>query len=74
MLAKKKTYFIDGGLMKEQFFTDVDCLFDGSFSKREIVSAIQDLQLSNNTVIRRIPVISTYIETQLKTDLVMTGS
>lgn len=69
MLAKKKKPFIDGELFKELFLTGADCLFDGFSNKREIVSAIQDLQLSNNTVTRRIHAISTDIQTQLKTDL-----
>lgn len=69
MLAKKKKSFIDGELFKKIFWTGADCLFDGFSNKREIVSAIQDLQLSNNTVTRRIHAISTDIQTQLKTDL-----
>ena len=69
MLAQKKKPFIDGELFQELFLTGADCLFDGFSKKREIVSAIQDLQLSNNTVTRRIHAISTDIQTQLKTDL-----
>ena len=69
MLAKKKKHFIDGELFKELYFTGADCLFDGFSNKHEIVSAIQDLQLSNNNVTRRIHATSTDIQTQLKTDL-----
>ena len=67
MLAKKKP-LIDGELFKELFLTGANCLFNGFSNKLEIVSAIQDLQLSNNTVTRRIHAISTDIQTQLKTD------
>ena len=69
MLTKKKKPFIDSELFKELFLPGADCLFDGFSNKREIVSAIQDLQLSNNTVTRRIHAISADIQTQLKTDL-----
>ena len=69
MLAKKKKPFIDGELFKELFLTSADCLFDGFSNKHEIVSAIQDLQLSNNTITRRIHAISTDIQTQLNTNL-----
>lgn len=69
MLAKKKKPFQDGELLKEAFLTGADCLFEGFSNKREIMSAIQDLQLSNNTVTRRIHAISTDLQTQLKTDL-----
>lgn len=74
LTEKQKNHSIDGELFKELFLTDADCLFDGFSKKREIVSAIQDLQLSNNTVTRRIHAISTYIQTQLKTDLEICGS
>ena len=63
MLAKKKKPFIDGELFKELFLTGADCFFDGFFNKREIVTAVKDLQLSNNTVTRRIHAISTHIQT-----------
>lgn len=69
MLAKKKKPFQDGELLKEMFLTGADCLFEGFSNKREIMSAIQDLQLSNKTVTRRINVISTDIQTQLKSDM-----
>ena len=68
MLAQKKKPFIDGELFQELFLTGADCLFDGFSKKREIVSAIQDLQLSNNTV-TRMNAISKDIQTQLKTHL-----
>ena len=69
MLAKKKKPFIDGELLKELFLTGADCLFDGFSNKRKIVAVIQDLQLSDDTVTRRIHGISRDIQTQLKTDL-----
>ncbi|KAG8233889.1 hypothetical protein J437_LFUL005216 [Ladona fulva] len=69
MLAKKKKPFQDGELLKEAFLTGADCLFEGFFNKREILSAIQDLQLSDNTVTRRIHDISKDMQTLLKSDL-----
>ncbi|XP_023232148.1 zinc finger BED domain-containing protein 5-like [Centruroides sculpturatus] len=69
ILAKKKKPFQDGELLKEAFLTGADCLFEGFSNKREIMSAIQDLQLSDNTVTRRIQAISKDMQTQLKSDL-----
>lgn len=69
ILAKKKKPFQDAELLKEAFLTGADCLFEGFSNKHEIMTAIQDLQLSNNTVTRRIHAISTDLQTQLKTDL-----
>lgn len=67
MLAKKKKPFQGGHLLKETFLTGADCLFEGFSNKRETISAIQDLQLSNNTVARRI--CPTHIQNQLKSDM-----
>lgn len=46
-----------------------DCLLQKFPSKCEILSAIQDLQLSDNTVTRRIHAISSDMQTQLTDDL-----
>ena len=69
IFSKKKNAFINGDLFKELFLNCDDCLCDGFSNKIEIVSAIQDLQLSNNTVTRRMHAISTDIQTQLNADL-----
>ncbi|XP_023225070.1 zinc finger BED domain-containing protein 5-like [Centruroides sculpturatus] len=69
ILAKKKKPFQDGELLKEAFLTGADCLFEGFSNKCEIMSAIQDLQLSDNTITRRIQAISKDMQTQLKSDL-----
>jgi hypothetical protein len=55
--------------LKEAFLTGADCLSEGFSNKREIMLAIQDLQLSDITVTRRIQVISSGMQTQLKSDL-----
>jgi hypothetical protein len=49
LLAKKKKLFQDGELLKEAF--------EGFSNKREIMSAIQDLQCPDNTVTRGIRII-----------------
>jgi hypothetical protein len=69
LLAKKKNAFQVGELLKEAFLTGADCLFEGFSNKREIMSAIQDFQLPDNTVSRRIQVISSDMQTQLESDL-----
>ncbi|KAK5639489.1 hypothetical protein RI129_011981 [Pyrocoelia pectoralis] len=70
MLAKKKKPFQDCKLLKEAFLTGLDCLFEGFFNKlMSAIQLIQDLQLSNNTVARRIHAISTDLQTHLKTDM-----
>lgn len=69
MIAKNRKPFQDGELLKEAFLTDADCLFEGFSNKREIMSSIQNLQMSNNTVIGRIRTISKGMQAQLKTDL-----
>lgn len=69
MLTKQKKPFQDGELLNEAFLTGTDCLFERFSNKHEIVSAIQDIQLSDNTVTRRIHAISTDKQTQLNGDL-----
>jgi hypothetical protein len=66
LLAKKEKTFQDGELLKETFLTGADCFFEGFSNKREIMSAIHDLQLSDNTVTRRIQVISSGMKSDLE--------
>jgi hypothetical protein len=47
---RRKETFQDGELLKEAFLTGADCLSEGFSNKREIMLAIQDLQLSDITV------------------------
>lgn len=65
LLAKKKKPFSDGELIKEAS----DSLFMDFKNKSEIVGAINKIQLSSNTVMRRIGAISSNQKTQLQTDL-----
>ncbi|XP_054831567.1 general transcription factor II-I repeat domain-containing protein 2A-like [Eublepharis macularius] len=69
LLAKRKKPFEDGELIKQTFLDAGDCIFDGFSNKKEIMSAIQKLQLSGNTVTRRIKAISSDLEHQLQSDM-----
>jgi hypothetical protein len=63
---QRKKKIEDGELLKEAYLTGADCLFEGFSNKRESMSAIQDLQLPDNTVTRRVQAISSDMQTQLK--------
>uniref|UniRef100_A0A8D0B0Q1 SCAN box domain-containing protein n=1 Tax=Salvator merianae TaxID=96440 RepID=A0A8D0B0Q1_SALMN len=69
LLAKRKKPFEDGDLLKEIFLAAADSMFEGFSNKKEIVAAIQKLQLSGNTITRRIESISRDLENQLRSDL-----
>ncbi|XP_061450843.1 general transcription factor II-I repeat domain-containing protein 2-like isoform X2 [Rhineura floridana] len=69
LLAKRKKPFVDGDLLKEIFLTAGDSMFEGFPNKKEILAAIQKLQLSGNTITRRIESISRDLEHQLQSDL-----
>ncbi|KAF0737720.1 general transcription factor II-I repeat domain-containing protein 2-like, partial [Aphis craccivora] len=69
LLAKKKKPFSDGELIKEAFKEASDSLFTDFKNKSEILGAISSIQLSSNTVMRRIGAISSNQKTQLQTDL-----
>ncbi|XP_022162363.1 general transcription factor II-I repeat domain-containing protein 2-like [Myzus persicae] len=69
LLTKKKKPFSDGELIKEAFKEASDSLFTDFKNKSEIVGAISSMQLSSNTVMRRIGAISSNQKTQLQTDL-----
>ncbi|KAL4104036.1 hypothetical protein QTP88_019349 [Uroleucon formosanum] len=68
-LAQNKKPFSDGELIKEAFKEASDSLFTDFKNKSEIVGAISSIQLSSNTVVRRIEAISSNQKTQLQTDL-----
>ncbi|KAG8236757.1 hypothetical protein J437_LFUL015822 [Ladona fulva] len=54
LLVKKKKPLQDVELLKEAFLAGAERLFEGFYKKPEIISAIQELQLSDSTVLRRI--------------------
>lgn len=58
MLAKHNKPFKDGIMIKECFIEAADSLFGNFKNKTEIISAIKDLQLSRQTVTRRIEIIN----------------
>uniref|UniRef100_H3AE60 DUF4371 domain-containing protein n=1 Tax=Latimeria chalumnae TaxID=7897 RepID=H3AE60_LATCH len=66
MLAKHGKPFSDGALVKECFLESTDCLFNDLKNKNEIIRRIKNLQLSNDTVCRRISDISENLCAQLK--------
>ena len=68
-LAKKCKPFSDGEFIKEIFLEISDSLFKDFKNKTEIVSIVQDLQLSRNTVMRRIEKIGGNIREQLFNDI-----
>ena len=50
ILAKKEKSFTDGELLKEVFLAAAESLFDDFLNKKEIMSAITNLQLSASAV------------------------
>lgn len=69
LLAKKCKPFSDGEFVKEIFLEMSDSLFNDFKNKSEIVAAIQDLQLSRNTVMRRIERMIGNVKEQLYNDI-----
>ncbi|GFQ74704.1 uncharacterized protein TNCT_143011 [Trichonephila clavata] len=69
LLAKNKKSFTDGELVKEAMLEAADSLFEEFKNKKEIVSAINTLQLSARTVTRRIEVIVENLEAELANDM-----
>ena len=69
LLAKKCKPFSDGEFVKEIFLKMSDSLFNHFTNKSEIIAAIQDLQLSRNTVMRRIEQMSGNVKEQLYNDI-----
>ncbi|KAG8236786.1 hypothetical protein J437_LFUL018217, partial [Ladona fulva] len=58
LLSKEKKPLQDVELLKEAFLAGAERLFEGFYKKPEIISAIQELQLTDNTVLRRIEAIA----------------
>lgn len=69
-IAQKCKPFSDGEYIKEIFEDVSDSLFINFKNKIEIKKAIRDLQLSRNTVMRRIEMMSKNVDEQLQRDLV----
>lgn len=69
LLAKKCKPFSDGEFVKEMFLDISDSLFNDFMNKSEITAAIQDLQLSRNTVMRRIEKMGGNLKEQLQNDI-----
>ncbi|XP_069470005.1 general transcription factor II-I repeat domain-containing protein 2B-like [Ambystoma mexicanum] len=69
ILAKKKKPFEDGEIVKEAMLATADSLFQDFKNYSQIIAAIKDVQLSGNTVVRRIEVMSEDVDLQLRSDL-----
>lgn len=69
ILAKHKKPYEDGELVKEAFLGAADSLFNDFKNKSEITAAINEIQLSRNTVTRRSEMMGDNVRTQLKRDI-----
>ena len=69
IITQKKKPYEDGEIIKQAFLEAADSLFANFRNKDEIVSAIKSMQLSANTVMRRVEVMSNDIFLQLRSDL-----
>ncbi|XP_069476392.1 general transcription factor II-I repeat domain-containing protein 2-like [Ambystoma mexicanum] len=69
ILAKKKKPFEDGEIVKEAMLATADSLFQDFKNYSQIIAAIKDVQLSGNTVVHRIEVMSEDVDLQLRSDL-----
>lgn len=68
VIAQHRKPYEDGELIKVAFLEAADTLFDNFKNKAEIMSAIKSVQLSANTVMRRVEAMSSDVTSQLKTD------
>ncbi|XP_034956211.1 general transcription factor II-I repeat domain-containing protein 2 [Zootoca vivipara] len=68
VMAKKRKSFEDG-TMKKMILVVGEYLFEGLSNKNDIIAAIKMLDLSGETLSRRIEAISSDLEHQLQTDL-----
>ncbi|GLV31379.1 hypothetical protein CBL_20013 [Carabus blaptoides fortunei] len=69
LLAKKCKPFSDSRFVKETFLEMSDSLLNDFKNKSVIIAAIQDLQLSRNTVMRRIEKMRGNVKEQLYNDI-----
>ena len=68
VIAQHSKPYEDGELIKTAFLEAANTLFDNFKNKAEIMSAIKSVQLSANTVMRRVEAMSSDVISQLKTD------
>ncbi|XP_069494446.1 general transcription factor II-I repeat domain-containing protein 2-like [Ambystoma mexicanum] len=69
ILAKKKKPFEDGEILKEAMLATADSLFQDFKNYSQIIAVIKDVQLSGNTVVCRIEVMSEDVDLQFRSDL-----
>ena len=69
VLSKHKKPFQDGEIFKEAFLEAADSLFENFKNKSEIMSAIKEVQLSRNTVMRRCEFMAENLGEQLNKDI-----
>ena len=69
LLAKKCKPFSDGEFIKDMFLEVSDVLFQSFKNNNEIRAAFQDLQLSRNTVMRRVEKMNENVSQQLQADI-----
>lgn len=69
ILAMHKKPFADGNIIKESMLAASEILFQEFKNKKEIMLAIKEVQLSRNSVTRRIQAMSVNVREQLKDDL-----
>ncbi|OCT57256.1 hypothetical protein XELAEV_18003767mg, partial [Xenopus laevis] len=69
VLARKKKLYEDREIVKDAMVTVAHTLFQDFKNKSDIMSAIQDLQLSGNTITRRTEAMSDDICHQMKRDV-----
>jgi hypothetical protein len=69
ILAKKKKPFEDGNVIKECLVVAGDSLFNEFKNKTGMCNAIKEVQLSRNTVTRRVECMSDDAEQQMRQDL-----
>ena len=68
VIAQPSKPYEDGELIRTAFLEAANTLFDNFKNKAEIMSAIKSVQLSANTVMRRVEAMSSDVISQLKTD------
>lgn len=68
ILTEHKKPFTDGAMVKEATTAVAETLFKDHKNKTEIMSAIADVQLSANTVARRVSLLSSDAMGQLQLD------
>jgi hypothetical protein len=68
VLAKRKKPFSDGEIVKEAMISAAETLFDCHKDKSELLSSIKSIQLSHQTVARRVEQISNNLQSQLHRD------